>query len=103
MIRRLLQMAVLATAIGFATAAPAQKSFVRDDLASDAVRLEEQLKGEARATAGGAAGRAAPHGRAGGVGAQRFPACVCVVRGRCRGRAPGGRQLARPRQGCDLD
>ena len=56
MIRRLLQMAVLATAIGFATAAPAQKSFVRDDLASDAVRLEEQLKGEARATAAGRPG-----------------------------------------------
>ena len=51
--RAALMAATLAAALVCATTAFAQKSFVREDLASDAVRLEEKLKGEAGSTAAG--------------------------------------------------
>ena len=56
MIRRFIQLAVLASAFVSPTALLAQKSFVREDLASDAVRLEETLRGEGRLAAAGRAG-----------------------------------------------
>src|SRR4051812_44687202 len=57
MMRRLMRAAALAAALFGATAAQAQKSFVNDELASDAVRLEEKLKTEGR---GAVAGKPAP-------------------------------------------
>ncbi|HEX8665692.1 MAG TPA: alpha-2-macroglobulin [Beijerinckiaceae bacterium] len=53
MLKTLGRAALVAAALVCASPAFAQKSFVQDDLASDAVRLEEKLKGEAGSTAAG--------------------------------------------------
>ena len=53
MLKSLLRAALVAAALASALPALAQKSFVRDDLASEGVRLEEKLKGEAGGTAAG--------------------------------------------------
>lgn len=50
---RLLTYALIAIALSLPGAAMAQKSFQRDDLASEGVRLEERLKTEAAAFVGG--------------------------------------------------
>ncbi|KAA2241032.1 alpha-2-macroglobulin family protein [Salinarimonas soli] len=51
--RRLVHAAALAGALLVATQAQAQKSFTRDDLASEGVRLEERLRTESAASVGG--------------------------------------------------
>ena len=53
MLKTFARAAAVAAALLCATAALAQKSFVRDDLASEGVRLEEKLKTEAGSTAAG--------------------------------------------------
>ena len=53
MLKSLLRAALVAAVFACAAPAIAQKSFVRDDLASEGVRLEEKLKGEAGTTAAG--------------------------------------------------
>src|SRR5215207_8819765 len=53
MLKSFLRAAIVAAAFACAAPALAQKSFVRDDLASDGVRLEEKLKTEAGTTAAG--------------------------------------------------
>src|SRR4028119_2217853 len=54
--RAFLRVAAVVAAVVCATAAYAQKSFVREDLASEIVRLEEELKKEARGTPPGRTG-----------------------------------------------
>ena len=53
MLKTFARAAAIAAALACATAALAQKSFVRDDLASEGVRLEEKLRTEAGSTAAG--------------------------------------------------
>ncbi len=99
MLKTFARAAAVAAALLCATAALAQKSFVRDDLASEGVRLEEKLKTEAGSTAAGRPAAQLRRDAEGLMSRANQRGGDEPLRRRDRARAEERRQLGRLRQG----